>query len=167
MAALSIWKSIVNTRYEKAIKLLRDTASERFSFCPATDQEISDAEKELNVCFPESYKKFQLELGDIDWAMLEIHSVKPLQNGMYNIVGITKAERTECFPNMPNNLIPFSDNGGGDSYCFDILNLIDGECPIVFWDHTDDQTQKPKEIAVDFIEWIVSEIKWRQEENTE
>jgi hypothetical protein len=157
----------VNSRYEQTIKLFRDTASDGFSFNPATNQELSKAEKELNVNLPESYKAFQLELGDIDWAMLEIYSVKTPQEGMTNIIGITQSERTECFPNMPNYLVPFSDNGGGDSYCFDTSKITDGECPVVFWDHTSTPKQEPEVVAVDFLEWIGSEIKWRQEADAE
>lgn len=157
----------MNSRYERIIKLIKDTAYDRFSFNPATDQELYKAEEELSINLPESYKAFQLDLGDIDGAKLEIYSVKTPQEGMINIIGITQSERTECFPNMPSYLVPFSGNGGGDSYCFDTSKIINGECPIVFWDHTSDPEQEPEVVAVDFLEWIDSEIKWRQEADAE
>lgn len=155
----------MNIRFKQAINLFKETAYEGFSFNPATIEEINIAEKELNATLPESYKAFQLELGDIDWAMLEIYSVKTPPEGRINIIGITQSERTQCFPNMPDSLIPFSDDGGGDSYCFDTSKITDGECNIVFWDHASNSEQEPTIVAKDFVEWINKEIEWRLEED--
>ncbi len=155
----------MNDRYTKAIQLFKDNAYSNFSINPAIEKEIEIAETELEVKFPDSYKAFQLEFGDFDWGILEIYSVKKLANGIIGIVNITFSERTECHPNMPNHLIPFSGNGGGDSYCFDTSNFIDTECPIVFWDHTDSENQMTEVVAKDFIEWIENEIEWRIEDD--
>jgi hypothetical protein len=159
-------EDVVTNRYERTIRLLGDSASDAFSSCPATEDELLEAERELRVSLPESYKALQLELGEMCGAILEIYSVKAPQTGMLNIIGITKCERTECFPNLPSHLVPFSSNGGGDSYCFDTSKLVDGECPIVFWDHTSGAEQELEVVAADFLEWIELEIGWRRESTT-
>ncbi len=147
----------------KVISLFKETAYKGFTANPASPEEIVDAENKLGACLPESYKGFQLEVDDTDWAMLEIYSVK---SGItFNIVDATYSERTEYFPNMPQHLIPFSNNGGGDSYCFDTSSFENGECKVVFWDHTDSPEQQPKMIAINFLEWIKQEIKWRLDED--
>ncbi len=156
----------MNDRYKRIIQLFKDNADSNFSINQATDKEIKDAENELEIELPESYRAFQLEFGNFDWGILEVHSVKTPFLGVSNIVGITLSERTECHPNMPTHLIPFSDNGGGDSYCFDTSNYTDKECQVVFWDHTDSKNQKPEVVAKDFLEWIEKEIEWRAEDDS-
>ena len=84
----------------------------------------------------------------------DIYGVKPAPEPLQNIVGITMEERHECFPPMPAHLIPFSDNGGGDSYCFDTSRLVEGECPVVFWDHEDDEDQQPEPCGATFLDWF-------------
>jgi len=151
----------MSARYKSIAKLFRDNASNNFSVEPATIEEIEFAEKELKVQLPESYKMFQLEFGNYDWGYFDIYSVVTPQDEMINIIDITRSEQNEAHPKMPLHLIPFSDNGGGDSYCFDTSNYENKECSIVFWDHESDENQLPENVAKDFLEWLEKEIKWR------
>jgi hypothetical protein len=36
---------------------------------------------------------------------------------------------------MPAHFVPFSPDGAGNHYCLDVSKLIDGLCPVVFWQH--------------------------------
>ena len=106
---------------------------------PATPEEIQAAEQELGRPLPESYKWFQQEFGNFQHASPDIYTVRALPEPLCNIVDITRSEQTEAFPKMPVHLVAFSDDGGGDSYCFDTSRFTANECPIVFWDHEDDR----------------------------
>ncbi len=125
---------------------------------PATDAEIADAERELGCAFPESYKRFQKEFGEGS-GIIDIYGVKPLPPPMQNIVGITMSERHDCFPSMTFHLIPFSDNGGGDSYCFDTSFFESGECPVVLWDHEGIEDQQPERCGNTFLDWLEKTLK--------
>ncbi|MCP4325787.1 MAG: SMI1/KNR4 family protein [Alteromonadales bacterium] len=148
----------MNERFNRIIQLFRDNSDSNFSIDQASVNEIESVENELGVKLPDSYCAFQLKLGDFDEGFLDIYSVRSPQDGNINIAGITRMEQNECEPKMPQHLIPFSDNGGGDSYCFDTSDPNKSECRVVFWDHTASEDQKPEIVACDFLEWIENEI---------
>ena len=125
---------------------------------PATEEEIRAAEQELGRRLPDSYKWFQQEFGNFQNAVPDIYTVRALPKPMRNMVGIARSEQTECFPNMPLHLIAFSDNGGGDSYCFDISHYVGNECSIVLWNHENDEQQTPRIVAPTFLDWLEDEL---------
>lgn len=53
-------------------------------------------------------------------------------------------------------LLPFSPDGGGNHYCFDLSNMQHGLCPVVFWQH-DFIYKDKKEVEVcnaNFADWV-------------
>lgn len=145
-------------QYEQIAQRIRQRAPSDYVPDPATDAEIAVVEGELGYTLPDSYKRLQKEFGEYS-GVADIYGVKPTPSPLQNIVGITMVERYECFPPVPDHLIPFSDNGGGDSYCFDTSRLRNGECPVVFWDHEGDQDQQPEPCAATFLDRLEEAIE--------
>lgn len=64
---------------------------------------------------------------------------------------------------LPPHLIAFSDSGS-DSYCFDSSASQGGECPVVWWDHQGDETQRPQRAGTSFLDWLSAEVRERAAE---
>ena len=145
--------------YKRLDDMVRQAAFSEYVPDPATDADILTAEQELDCTFPESFKWFQKKFGAYS-GFRDVYGVKPLPAPLQNIIGITMCERHEAYPPMPPHLIPFSDNSGGDSYCFDTSRFVDGECPVVFWDHEADENQIPELWAINFLDWLEKEMNY-------
>ena len=56
--------------------------------------------------------------------------------------------------NLPNYLTPFREENG-DFWCFDNRNQIDGEFPVVIWDHNSNDIEKDDDFQWEsFIDWL-------------
>jgi hypothetical protein len=126
---------------------------------PATAAEIAEAEQSLGAVFPDSFRWFQLEFGDFQRGPIDIYSVRTPVPPAINIVGINREARTEEGPRLPAHLIAFSDSGGGDYLCFDTRRREANECPVVWWDHEQDEDQEPQAAAPSFLDWLESDLK--------
>jgi cell wall assembly regulator SMI1 len=154
-------------RYQDVARFLRAYASAegmRLGDRPATLDDVEHAERELGAAFPNSFRWFQLEFGDFDAGPLTIYSARKPEPSGRNIVTINVASRTELFPRIPDYLIAFSDNGGGDLLCFDTSRREADECPVVWWDHEQDEDQVAAEAAPSFLDWIEAELRERAAE---
>jgi SUKH superfamily protein len=149
-------------RYREVARLFREDAD--VVALPATAEELAAAEQALRCRFPDSYRWFQLEFGDVKNGPLDIYSVRTPEPSERNIVGLNFDSRQETFPRLPDHLITFSDNGGGDLICFDASALRDGECPVVWWDHELDESQRPAPAAASFADWLEAELRERAAE---
>jgi hypothetical protein len=150
-------------RYLAIARLFRDAGGPALTTDPATPEEVAAAQAELGCRFPDSYVWFQLEFGRVARHALEIYSVRPAAAEL-NIVGINLEERRDGRPALPPDLIAFSDNGGGDLYCFDTARIEGGECAVVWWDHEAGDDQQPEPAAPGFLDWIEAELRERQAE---
>ena len=149
-------------RYDDVARLFRVQASAgatQFVPNPATSDEIAAAEREIGAPLPESFRRFQLEFGECDRGPLEIYSVRAVEPPAMNIVSRNLDARTELYPRLPQHLIAFSDNGGGDYYCFDTRARVADECPVVWWDHEDDEDQTPQPVVPSFLDWLQRELE--------
>jgi hypothetical protein len=154
-------------RYEDVARVYRAyMAAEHITLAPnpATEQEIVDAERALGATMPNSFRWFQLEFGDVPNGPLDIYTARTPEPGLRNIVGINVDERTEARPRLPAQLIAFSDNGGGDLLCFDTTRHSGDECPVVWWDHEQDEQQEPQPAAPNFLDWLEGELAERAAE---
>ena len=134
---------------------------------PATPAQIADAERALGTALPDSFRRFQLEFGDCQNAPLDIYHVLPADPPGLNLVPINLKERTEMGPRLPPHLIAFSDDGGGDLFCFDTRAVNANEAPVVVWTHELDEDQTPELVAPSFAEWLRSELEAWVEEDRE
>ena len=153
-------------RYREVARLLREHArSDHWEAVaePATAEEVSAAERALGCRFPDSYRWFQLEFGDFANGPLDIYGVRPPEPPAMNIVGINLDARRDGDPRLPPHLIAFSDSSS-DCYCFDTSASEGGECPVVWWDHEGDETQRPQRAGTSFLDWLAAEVRERAAE---
>ncbi len=154
-------------RYREVARLLREHArSEDWDAVPepATVEDVSAAERALECRFPDSYCWFQLEFGDFANGPLDIYGVRRAELPAMSIVGINLDARRDGNPRLPPHLIAFSDSGGGDFYCFDTSAPEGGECPVVWWDHEGNETQRPRRAGTSFLDWLAAEVRDRAAE---
>ena len=89
----------------------------------------------------------------------------------WNVVFITKSERSEVEPRMPVPLVPFNPDGMGNHWCLNTTLIHDGECPVVFWDHDGSEDQQPRQTHSSFLDWLEDrmafEEDYRNKEKTE
>ncbi len=124
----------------------------------ATAREIKLAEEQLGIEFPDSYKAF---LGQFGWASkdgLELYGLGKDVPAYLDLVTVTLSERTEMRPYLPRSLVPLMNDGAGNHYCLDVECGEQGECPVVFWDHTLGESQDPEHVARDLETWLSEKL---------
>ncbi len=149
-------------RYEDVTRLFREQArtnGRELVPSPATPDEIAAAERELGAPLPESFRRFQLEFGECPHGPVEIYSVRPVEPPAVNIITRNLDARKELYPRLPQYLIAFSDDGGGDYDCFDTRQRVADECPVVWWDHELDEEQTPEPLAPSFLDWLQTRLE--------
>ena len=120
----------------------------------ASDSEIEDAQRKLQVTFPTDYRIFlsRLGWGGIDyWELYGLGSDVPIY---LDLVRITNSERQEMSPRLPSALLPVYNDGGGNLFCLNTEKAKNDSCPIVFWDHDLDENQEPEAMADSFEVWL-------------
>ena len=126
----------------------------------ATEQQIADAERALEVRFPASYRAFLAKYG---WAYIyydPIFGVGPSVPPEFELVRHTLDERYDFEPNIPLHLIPVMNDGAGNHYCLDTADFRGDECPVVFWDHDcrEGSEQTPFQASLSFDRWIIDRV---------
>jgi cell wall assembly regulator SMI1 len=116
-----------------------------------TPEEVREAESQLGVRLPVSYKLFLAEFG---WGGAESWAIAGLGQGVplfLNLVTLTKSERDEAVPNLPSTLVPLLNDGAGNLECLDVSSFVGDECAVVFWDH---EVGEATAIADSFGAWL-------------
>jgi hypothetical protein len=134
----------------------------------ATAEEMANAGRVLKVSFSGSYEQFLREYG---WARFGHERLSPysaLAIGVYGLgSGIpphldllknTVAERTENEPSLPAHLVPVMGDGGGNHYCLDTSKMVNGEYPMIFWDHENDEEQATEPPSQSFESWLINQL---------
>jgi cell wall assembly regulator SMI1 len=125
----------------------------------ASDDEIRNAEDLLGIQLPDDYEAFLHTYG---WARLmydEFYGVGRAVPKHLDLIANTMRERADFRPYMPTNLIPVMPDGAGNHYCLDVSRAELGKCPVVFWDHDQDEAQTPEIVAPSFSVWIVNHLQ--------
>ncbi len=122
----------------------------------ASSEEVRQAEMALGVNFPWSFSRY---LEAVGWLSLGPHEVFGLGCDVprhLRLVEIASSERREFHPPIPESLVPFYNDGGGNHYCIDLSASREGESPVVFWDHELPPGQVPNRVADSFGDWLES-----------
>jgi len=122
----------------------------------ATDIEISNAENSLSVAFSESYRSFLRRIGWGRFSHQELYGLGSDTPAYLELVKNTFVERETMGPTMPSHLVPVMNDGAGNHFCLDTSTCVNGECPVVFWDHEQGVNQKPEVVASSFDIWMVA-----------
>lgn len=138
-----------------------EDAAERLASFPerdvgrgATADEVSEAERLLGATLPSSYRTFLVDFGwggVGDWEVFGLGEDVP---PYLDLVRVTLSERTEMVPPLPERLVPFHNDGGGNLYCLNTGRSAGTECPVVFWDHEGEVGQEPPVLAESFASWL-------------
>jgi cell wall assembly regulator SMI1 len=134
---------------------LIDAFSDKEHGSGATDSEISNAESLLGVRFPESYRSFLRRIGWGRFSHQELYGLGSDTPAYLELIKNTLVERDTMGPPMPSQLVPVMNDGAGNHFCLDSTTVVDGECPVVFWDHEQGFNQTPQTVAQSFDKWMV------------
>ena len=123
---------------------------------PAEEENILWFEDKFQLKIPQEYKEFlKYSNGLYLSGYVFLGIVKGTDRG-WGLDSIYDFEHYEAGNEMPKELLPFSPDGFGNHYCFDIRN---GN--VVFWEHDLDYTKTSPEIIdtsfFPFLENIVNE----------
>jgi cell wall assembly regulator SMI1 len=147
----------VSDRFENLAQLMREKAPE-YGFGKGVGvEEVARCEEQLGVGLPKSYKQFLQSFGFARWPE-DVYGVYVGSTPGLQVVWNTETERHEVEPEMPYYLIPFSPDGWGNHYCMDTSRLVDGECPVVFWNHELDEDQQPPQTHTTFLDWLEERV---------
>jgi len=100
------------------------------------------------------FRTYLSEFGYLELRSGELYGLGAGVPAHLDLVGNTRAERTEFHPHIPLHLVPFMPNGCGDHYCIDLSARVD-DPPVVFWDHELDAAQQPQRLADTFSSWLL------------
>lgn len=125
----------------------------------ATADEIAAAERRLGTMFPEAYRRFLSHFGYLSVGHIETYGLGVSVPSHLDLVRNTECERSEFEPHLPVWLIPVMNDGGGNHYCLDTSHVIDGDCPVVFWDHEAGIRQSPRTVGDSFCSWLIRYLR--------
>lgn len=129
----------------------------------ASDNEIKEAEIRLGYVFPESYRSFLRILGSVDFQATEFYELVPNQLDLEDISnGLWFTQDLRKNMDFFKSLFAFQDFDGDAVVCLMLSQIKDGECPVIFWDHSESyerQIQKPHILAETFGDYFFEKIK--------
>ena len=117
-----------------------------------SEQDVKNAEENLGVSFPPSYRRFQLEYSNISFGAFEPYLLFEEGSNLDLISAVKEAREN----GLPENLLPFVEDNG-DYYCFDLTTKA-LEYKVRYWSHngTTDENWE------DFPDWV--EKCWIEEQ---
>ncbi|MFI5688587.1 SMI1/KNR4 family protein [Streptomyces sp. NPDC051636] len=117
---------------EQFVQLFRENPDESIFAGGCSEAEIAEAERQLGVTFPESYKFFLRELGDCYVAGEEIYGVVVRDSQLLGAVTETFDLREST--GMPSHLVAFRPDGMGGYFTLDTSRMsAEGEAPVYVW----------------------------------
>lgn len=119
------------------------------------DARIEDLEKEIGYKLPEDFKYVIKKHNGITLAGTEIYGLSSELKGC-SLDMVYKFEHFEVNSPMPKNFFPFSPDGQGNHYCFDLSKIKDSICPVVFW-QWDFEYENIEDVEIcndNFIDWV-------------
>lgn len=123
---------------------------------PVHERDILETEKIIGIILPQEYKAFLLEcngfslLGNVVYGIGNAGNIPSLE------IQNDYEHKISSFSLMPKYVIPFSPDGGGNHYCFDMSLSTEDSCPIVFWQigYVYSEADKPEVVNNSFSDWF-------------
>lgn len=122
---------------------------------PIDDNRLEDFEKCLGYELPSDFKFIITRHNSFSIAGTEVLGVgEDLQEE--SIEQVYKFEHDEVGNPMPPSFLPFSPDGFGNHYCFNLGKLNNGICPVIFWQHdcVYSNEDEAEVCNANFIEWV-------------
>lgn len=123
---------------------------------PITDNRIAEFEEAYQVLLPADYKWFISLINGFELMGTEVYGIDGGRKSPNTLSKIYDFEHREVRVPMPEYLIPFSPDGGGNYYCFDTRITESDSCPIVFFQtHFIYLYDNGPEVTHDsFVDWV-------------
>lgn len=132
-----------------------------------TDERLEIFEKEIGFEFPLDFKYIMKKHNGIALPGVEIYGLDRELRGSSLDEVYQYEHKKEVYNAMPKEFLPFSPDGRGNHYCLNLSKLINGVCPIVFWQHDFIYRglEEVEQCNDDLIAWIKEEmIDWTLED---
>jgi hypothetical protein len=131
------------------------------------DDRLRVFERNVGFEFPLDFKYIIKKHNRIVLAGTEIYGLDNALRGT-SLDEVYKFEHDKKTHNaMPSEFLPFSPDGRGNHYCLNLSKLINGVCPVVFWQHDFiyRNIEEVEQCNDDFVNWIKEVmIEWTLED---
>lgn len=122
---------------------------------PISEEKILEFERKFNFQLPKDYKTFLMAHNGLSLMGITIYGI---DNGSeaFSLEKSYLFEHYEVDHPMPEYLVPFSPDGAGNHYCFDLRTCSVELCEIVFWQHDliYDDDNCPEVVNESFTSWV-------------
>jgi SMI1-KNR4 cell-wall len=142
--------------FNELSELLESSSTKSFGQ-GVSDTEINTASAELGVELLGGYRLFLRRFGWGGIGSIELFGLGGDVPPYLSLTAMARSERVEMSPALPTHLVPLLNDGGGNLYCLD--SRVQGEPPVVFWDHTAGEQQEPARVASDFTTWLAERVE--------
>ena len=122
---------------------------------PVDEGLVKSFENKYELKLPSDYKSLLEKYNGIGLYGVNVYGIKEFKTS-YSLEECYLFEHFEVYNKMPLYLVPFSPDGGGNHYCFDVRFINENSCPIVFWQHdlSYDNEDVPEVVNDSFSEWM-------------
>lgn len=131
-----------------------------------SEEKIQAFEVGHNLTLPNDYKDFLRRTNGCSLRGTTIYGIYD-DSKAFSLSGAFQIEHFEVENEMPMHFIPFSPDGGGNHYCFDISRCSQNSCKVIFWQHnlSYDDEFLPEEVSDSFVDWAKEVlIDWKLED---
>ncbi len=150
---------------EELIQQLELFSSELIDLQPSIDERrILELEEKLGFQLPKDYRTFLKVHNGLALMGVTIYGI---DNRLFSLEKAYSFEHYEVDNPMPEYLLPFSPDGGGNHYCFDLRACSLESCEVVFWQHDFiySEEHKPEVVNPNFSDWVEEVvIEWTLED---
>jgi hypothetical protein len=122
---------------------------------PIDDDRLKDLEAIIGYKLPIDFTYILNRHNSFSLLGSEVYGLDPSLKEA-SLDKVYRFEHEEVENSMLKELFPFSPDGGGNHYCFDLSKLENGLCPVVFWQHDFSYPDKEDlEICNEnFVDWM-------------
>ena len=149
--------------FNQSIKLLESANFEMDVCRPVSGDDIRLCEQKIGFKLPKSYQVFLSEYGFGGSESIEFCGLiaGDLEKDSYvNAYAFTQGLQKDH--DLPNELFAFENFDGDAVACLMLSQMKDGECPVILWDHSEDQIKQlnaPHVIADGFGLYFLKKVK--------
>lgn len=104
-----------------------------------TEDAIDNAERDLDLKFPHSFREYLLEWGSLSFGPNEYQG---LGSSINSVIATTK--RVQEHRGLPSQFVVVCDHDGDEYVCLDTSTWRDNECPVVIWDSKTQSVSRPR-----------------------
>lgn len=109
-------------------------------------------EDKHQIVLPKDFKEFLITHNGIDLMGITVYGF----DGKENLENVYEFEHNQVVMPQYKYIVPFSNDGGGNFYCFDTRVHDKNSCPVIFWvsSYLYSSDNPPEIVNQSFIEWF-------------